>query len=148
MYIRYKFRKYEDQQRRREISRRFLDHETTDHVSPKKSKWVPVMLINLRNIMNNDNVREVELFLSGTHKFKDVAVLGPMVDILVEELPAFDFVKEEGDEAIDLYSISLQEEFTEEKVNLLVDKLELHGAACILWHLMEIRCFLIKVFFV
>jgi hypothetical protein len=60
-------------------------------------------------------------------------VLGPMVDILVEELPAFDFVKEEVDEAIDLYSVSLQEQFTEEKVNLLVDKLELHGAACIFY---------------
>ena len=83
--------------------------------------------------MNNDNVGGSGTFVFGTHKFKDVAVLGPMMDILVEELPAFDFVKEEVDEAIDLYSVSLQEQFTEEKVNLLVDKLELHGAACIFY---------------
>lgn len=54
-----------------------------------------------------------------------------MADILLQELPPFEFVKEDGEQGLDVYSIQFRQPFSEEEMSLFVDRLDLNGASCI-----------------
>ena len=54
-----------------------------------------------------------------------------MGDILVSELLSYDFVKEDCQDSPYLILIAFNQHFTEEQMKLLVDKLEINGAACV-----------------
>ena len=64
--------------------------------------------------------------------------LGSMYDLLVKTLPVFDFIRETVEE--ECPEVSLSPEFNIEEIHLLIDKLLLNGALCILHaELKEIR---------
>ena len=53
-----------------------------------------------------------------------------MADILLQELPPFEFVKKDGEQGLDVYSIQFRQPFFEEEMSLFVDRLDLNGASC------------------
>ena len=98
----------------------------------KKAKVeVAVSVEELKESFANKSEKSGTVVLG--RKTFDLALLGSMADILLEELPSFEFAKDDGEEASAAYSIVFTQQFSEEQMRLLVDKLELNGAACVLY---------------
>jgi hypothetical protein len=104
----------------------------------KKAKVeVAVSVEELKESFANKSEKSGTVVLG--RKTFDLALLGSMADILLEELPSFEFAKEDGEEASAAYSIVFTQQFSEEQMRLLVDKLELNGAACVLYGEKQVR---------
>ena len=94
--------------------------------APKKSKDHH-MVQNLKAVMAN----QFAIFLSGSNIFLNVKSLG-LMKIFSKEIPDYQFGRKNAKESPELYTITLNEEFTQENILNLVVKLQITGAACVL----------------
>jgi hypothetical protein len=115
-------------------SKRNLAEPSNDQIR-KKNKVDGTTIEKLKVIMLNATLKAHTVIL-GDKEF-DASLLGSMGDILLRELPAYHFIKEEGEDGA--YSIKFSRPFSVEEMSLLVTKLDLNGAAAVLYGDKDVR---------
>jgi hypothetical protein len=111
--------------------KRNLAEPSNDQIRKKNKVDGTITVEKFKVSMLNGSSKSDTVVL-GTKIF-DVTLLGSMVDILLRPLPAYDFIKEDGEEECAVYSINFSHPFSEEEMRLLVTKLDLNGAAAVFY---------------
>jgi hypothetical protein len=118
-------------------SKRNLAEPSNDQIRKKNKVDGTTTIEKLKVIMLNATLKAHTVIL-GDKEF-DASLLGSMGDILLRELPAYHFIKKEGEDGCALYSIKFSRPFSVEEMSLLVTKLDLNGAAAVLYGDKDVR---------
>jgi hypothetical protein len=119
-------------------AKRYLAEPSNDQIRKKNKVDGTTTIEKLKVIMLNGSSTKSNTVILGTKEF-DATLLGSMGDILLRGLPAYDFIKEDGEEGCAVYSINFKNSFSEEEMSLLVTKLDLNGAAAVFYGDKDVR---------